>query len=265
LNTNLLSNHAYGIADTHAHISDPIFDRDRPEVLERAESAGIDTVIVVSEDISDAEKNLVLASKHPKLRPAAGLYPTHLDLQKAREMVSFIREQRERLVAIGEVGLDYWAVKENPEREIQKEIFRMFIDLSRETALPLNVHSRSAGRHAVALLLEHNAQKVQLHAFDGKASTAGPAVESGCFFSIPPSIVRSRQKQKLVKHLPLSCLLIETDSPVLGPSPDNRNEPANAVVVVKAISEIKGITEEEVVETVGENTYRLYGDLHGDM
>ncbi len=139
----------------------------------------------------------------------------------------------------------------------------MFIDLSLEIDLPLNVHSRSAGRHAVAMLLERNAHKVQLHAFDGKASAAMPAVESGCFFSIPPSVVRSRQKQKLVKQLPLSCLLIETDSPVLGPSPGDRNEPANAAVVIRAISEIKGIAEEEVIETVADNTHRLYGDLHG--
>jgi len=139
-----LANHENGVTDTHAHICDPVFDSDRTEVLERAESAGIMTVIAVSENMSDAKRNIALASKYPALRPAAGLYPTHIDLQKAGEMVSFIHIQRERLVAIGEVGLDYWAVKEEPEREIQKEIFGMFIDLSLELDLPLDVHSRSA-------------------------------------------------------------------------------------------------------------------------
>lgn len=176
-------------------------------------------------------------------------------------MVAFILEQRERLVAIGEVGLDYWAVKEKPEREIQEEIFKMFIALSLEVDLPLNVHSRSAGRHAIAVLLERGARRVQLHAFDGKISAAMPAVESGYFFSIPPSIVRSRQKQKLVKQLPLSCLLIETDSPVLGPTPGVRNEPANAVIAIKTISGIKGIAEEEIMERIADNTRLLYGDL----
>ncbi len=260
----LLSNHENRIADTHAHMGDPVFDSDRDKVLERAESSRIMTVITVSEDMPDAKQNIALASEHLGLRPAAGLYPTHIDLQKAGDMVSFIHEQRESLFAIGEVGLDFWAVKEASEREIQKEIFGMFIDLSLEIDLPLNVHSRSAGRHTVAMLLERNAHKVQLHAFDGKASAAMPAVEFGCFFSIPPSVVRSRQKQKLVKQLPLSCLLIETDSPVLGPSPGDRNEPANAVVVIRAISKIKGITEQEVIETVADNTHRLYGDLHGE-
>ena len=128
--------------------------------------------------------------------------------------------------------------------------------------MPLNVHSRSAGRHAVAFLLEHNANKVQLHAFDCKASAAFPAVEAGFFFSVPPSIVRSRQKQKLVKQLPFSCLLVETDSPVLGPSPDVRNEPANAVIFLNTIAETKDIGKDEVMEVVFDNAGRLFGNLN---
>ena len=110
------------------------------------------------------------------------------------------------------------------------------------------------------VLLNASAAKVQLHAFDGKASAALPGVEAGFFFSIPPSVVRSEQKRKLVRKLPLSSLLIETDSPVLGPLPKERNEPANAVLAVKAIAELKGIAEADVIEAVGENTRRLYGD-----
>jgi TatD DNase family protein len=137
----------------------------------------------------------------------------------------------------------------------------LFIELSKELNRPLNIHSRSAGRHAIALLLENNAARVQMHAFDGKAGAALPAVEAGYFFSIPPSVVRSRQKQKLVKRLPLSCLLIETDSPVLGPTPDERNEPANIRQSIKAIAELKDVSEEEVIVAVCENTERLYGNL----
>ena len=251
----------YKIVDTHTHICDPSFDADRGEVLKRAAQAGAGAIIAVGENIADARRNIELAEKHPIIRPAAGLYPTILDLGQAEEMCSFIRKERARLVAIGEVGLDFWVVKEEPERELQKEILRGFINLSNELDLPLNIHSRSAGRHAVALLLENGAARVQMHAFDGKASAALPAVEAGFFFSIPPSVVRSRQKQKLLKHLPLSCLLVETDSPVLGPEPHQRNEPANVIISIKAIAELKDIAEATVIKAVWENTQRLYGKI----
>lgn len=249
------------LVDTHAHICDPCFDKDRDAVLERARKAGVGAIIAVGENLADARKNLELAETYPMLKPAAGLYPTHLDSGQAYQMANFIRRHKSGLAAIGEVGLDYWVVKEDSKKELQREILKIFIELSKELNLPLNVHSRSAGRHAVALLLENNAARVQMHAFDGKAGAALPAVEAGYFFSIPPSVLRSRQKQKLVKQLPLSCLLIETDSPVLGPTPQERNEPANICQSARVIAELKDISEEEVVAAVTDNTERLYGNL----
>jgi TatD DNase family protein len=247
--------------DTHAHLCDSVFDADRDEVLARAWEAGIAAVIAVSENLADAQKNLELAAVHPMIRPAAGLYPTLLDLRQAEEMHGFIRRHWDRWIAIGEVGLDHWVVQEEAQWELQREIFAGFIALARELNLPLNVHSRSAGRQTIALLLERGAARVQMHAFDGKSSAALPAVEAGFFFSVPPSIVRSQQKQKLIRHLPLECLLVETDSPVLGPSPPERNEPAHAILSIQAIAEIKRVSESAVVEAVRENTRRLYGDI----
>jgi len=249
------------LIDSHAHLCSPEFDHDVGEVLARARAAGVGAVIAVGETLADAERNLDLAEKFPMVKPTAGLYPTFLDPDQAAAMVEFIRRHRLELAAIGEVGLDYWAVKEEADRELQREIFKNFIRLSRELGLPLNVHSRSAGRQAVACLIESGATRVQLHAFDGKASAALPAVEAGYFFSIPPSVVRSRQKQKLVKHLPLTCLLVETDSPVLGPEPGVRNEPANLPLAIRAIAEIKSRPEQSVAEAISENTARLYASL----
>ncbi|MCF8049601.1 MAG: TatD family hydrolase [Desulfobacterales bacterium] len=246
------------LIDTHAHICDESFDRDRARVLARAEAAGVAAIIAVGEDLADAEKNLALARRFPILRPAAGLYPTLLAPVAADEMVSFIRRHRDRFWAVGEVGLDFWAVKEQTERAVQRKIFARFIDLARELDLPLNVHSRSAGRHAVQMLIERGAVSVQLHAFDGKFSTARPAVEAGYYFSIPPSVVRSRQKQKLVSHLPLDRLLVETDSPVLGADRAVRNEPANLPLAIRAVAEIKQVSEEAVRAAVGQNAQDLY-------
>lgn len=246
------------IIDTHTHLCDTSFDPDREEVLLRAQQAGVCAAITVSEDLSDADRNLELIAKYPQLKAAAGLYPTCLVLEAADSMIDLIRREKKKLVAIGEVGLDYWVVKDESDKELQREIFRRFIDLSLELDLPLNVHSRSAGRHVVAMLLERGARHVQLHAFDGKVSAALSAVEANYFFSVPPSIVHSRQKQKLVRQLPLSCLLVETDSPVLGPVPGERNEPANAAGVIQAIAELKELNKREVLEAIFQNTCQLY-------
>ena len=250
---------SFPLIDTHAHLCDSMFDRDRSDILRRAQLAGIEKIISVSEDLVEAKNNLELARQFPLIKPAAGLYPSHLDLDKAQELIDFIRRDQSNLVAIGEVGLDYWIVKEESMREIQRHIFELFIDLSIELDLPLNVHSRSAGRHVISMLLDKGAKKVQLHAFDGKSGFALPAVESGYYFSIPPSIIRSRQKQKLVKQLPLSSILLETDSPVLGPIPNERNEPSNITFTIEAISEIKNLEKSEIIEKIYYNTIDLYG------
>ena len=246
------------LTDTHTHICDATFDADREVVLARAAAAGIGAMVAVGEDLADARKNLALAGAYPILKPAAGLYPTHLDRAAAAAMMDFIRAHRSTLAAVGEVGLDFWVVKNREERAVQEAIFAGFVDLALELDLPLNVHSRSAGRHAVELLLSRDARRVQMHAFDGKITAARPALEAGYYFSIPPSVVRSRQKQKLLRHLPLSSLLVETDSPVLGPDPGIRNEPANLMVAIDAIAEIKALTPAAVRAAVAANTQALY-------
>jgi TatD DNase family protein len=250
------------LIDVHAHLGDEAFDKDRGEVLKRAHERGVRGVIAVGETLPDARRNLELSASYPgEIWPSAGLYPTNLSLKQADELIAFIRLHIGRLVSIGEVGLDHWMVKEDRDKELQKEIFGRFIDLSLELELPLNVHSRSAGRRAIEFLIERGARRVLMHAFDGRASAAQQGVEAGFFFSVPPSIVRSQQKQKLVRHLPLGCILLETDSPVLGPNPQERNEPANLMVSLEAVARIKGESEEAVVEAVVENQRRLLGDL----
>lgn len=244
--------------DTHSHLGDPVFADDLESVLTRARDSGVEQVLAVSEKPADIEHNLRLAREHPMLRPCGGLHPEFPDDDEAKRCESLIRAHRDELLAIGEVGLDHWKVQEEERRDLQRAIFVRFIQLSLELDLPLNVHSRSAARPTVELLLGEGAQRVQLHAFDGRASKALPAVEAGFYFSVPPSIVRSRQKQKLVRQLPLDCLLLESDSPVLGPRADERNEPANLAIGLQVICELKSVSREEALETIDENARRLY-------
>ncbi len=244
--------------DAHAHLCAPEFAQDVGEVLARAEDAGVRGVVAVGETLEDAERNLVLAERYPLVQAAAGLYPTILDPGAAGAMEAFIWREASRLTAIGEVGLDRWKVKSEPEWRLQEEIFGRFVRLAIELDLPLNVHSRSAGRRALTLLRAEGARRVLLHAFDGKVSTALAGVQAGYYFSVPPSIVRSPQKQKLVRGLPLEALILETDAPVLGPDPSARNEPASVTIVCREIARLKSVPPEEVARTTTANALRLF-------
>ena len=244
--------------DAHAHLTSGDFAQDLPGVLARAEKAGVRGIVAVSETKAEAERALALSRLHPLVKPAAGLYPTILDLEAAEGLATFIRQHADQLVALGEVGLDHWVTKEDAGWKVQEEILAKFVTLSNELDLPLNVHSRSAGRHTIAFLRERGARRVLMHAFDGRASAALEGVRAGYFFSIPPSVVRSAQKQKLARQVPLECLLLETDSPVLGPDPAIRNEPQNVTVACRAVADLKGIPPEEVARITTENARRLF-------
>nr|CRH07648.1 Deoxyribonuclease TATDN3, TatD-related deoxyribonuclease. Similar to peotein in Homo sapiens (Human), which belongs to the tatD DNase family [Candidatus Magnetococcus massalia] len=247
--------------DTHAHICDDRFDGDRTATLARATEAGVEAIIAVSETLVDAQRNLELAERFPQLRLACGLYPGYADLDAAEAMIPFMRAHADRWVAVGEVGLDYALAREPEQRAVQAEVLRRFALLAHEFNIPLNVHSRSAGRDVIEKLLGWGAVRVQMHAYHGPHKPALKAVEAGYFFSIPPSVMRSGQMRELVAKLPLSCLLLESDSPVLGPEAEVRNEPGNIARSVPVIAEVKGVSEAEVLEKVRENTIKLYGDV----
>ncbi len=246
------------LVDVHAHLCAPEFAEDLPAVLEAAAAAGVTRVLAVGETLEDARRNLELADRFPVVRPCAGLYPTILDEAAAEAMAAFIRQHRGRLVGIGEVGLDHWMVKDEAAREVQRKILARFVALANELGLPLNVHSRSAGRATIQCLREQGARHVLLHAFDGKASSAQEGVAAGYYFSIPPSVVRSPQKQKLVRALPLDRLLLETDSPVLGPDPARRNEPKNVAEACRTVADLKGLSMDEVAAITTANARALF-------
>lgn len=252
------------MVDVHAHLYGEAFREDLEEVLKRAEEAGVVTILCVSETVADAEEVLSLARKDRRVKACAGLHPEAAEDEALEEMVRFIRQHADELVAIGEVGLDYWIAKDEATRETQRRVLARQVSLALELGLPLNVHSRSAGRHTISLLKELGAKEVLLHAFDGRASSAAGGLEAGYYFSMPPSLVRSSQKQKLLRSLSLERLLLESDSPVLGPTLDERNEPANLQVTCAEIARIKGIPKEEVARITTLNARRLFPKGLGD-
>ncbi|KAG2181607.1 hypothetical protein INT44_008422, partial [Umbelopsis vinacea] len=263
----------YGIFDCHAHLHEDNFPPGSVNsleiILDNARKANIQTIVSVSESLLDAPKVLKLAAQSNGLILAGvGLHPVQtyrkhdeqiersVTLDDFEKFLPYVRKYiNDKLICcVGEVGLDFSPHivrnKDMPEehyRDVQKQVFRRQIELAIKADLPLNVHSRSAGHYAIEELQKGGVKKAVLHAFDGKASHALKGVETGYYFSVPPSIIRSPQKQKLVSSLPLSHLLLETDSPALGPTKGDDNQPANAIISAQEIARIKGIDVSEVV------------------
>lgn len=261
-----------GMVDCHCHLSAAEFNQDIDNILQEARTAGVRALVAVAEHAAEFEKLIQLSRRNAGLVfPCLGVHPVQTEtseqqrsatLQDLEDALPLIELYKDELVAIGEVGLDFTPriASTDDQKEEQRQVFIRQIELAKHLGLPLNVHSRSAGRPTINLLKEQGAEKVLLHAFDGKPSVAMEGVKAGYFFSIPPSIIRSEQ-QKLVKQLPLENMCLETDSPALGPEKQVRNEPKNIIFSAEYIAKIKGISLEEVIEVTTKNAIKLFPKL----
>ncbi|MHA1481549.1 MAG: TatD family hydrolase [Candidatus Thorarchaeota archaeon] len=244
------------IIDTHCHIEQSEFDNDREDIIIQSKEAGI--WMITSAITPDTwRKAIEIGKEFDSVEVSIGLDPMQWTLLE--DVIRFIRESKGDIIAIGETGLDHYIVRDHSERDKQGDAFRRLIALSNELKLPIQIHSRSAGKSALEVLTEMDAINVHMHAFDGKASLARSASrDQGFYFSIPTSVVRSPQKRKLVKAVDIERLMVETDSPVLGATKGIRNEPKNVHIAVSEIAQILHRDEEEIREIILENTLRFY-------
>ncbi|XP_070804954.1 putative deoxyribonuclease TATDN3 isoform X1 [Pituophis catenifer annectens] len=262
-----------GAVDCHCHLAAPEFQRDIESVLEDAKKSNVLALVVVAEHSGDFTKIIQLSERYPGfIFPCLGIHPVQsipdgcersVTLKDLEEAFPLIELYQDHLLAIGEIGLDFTPrfASSDEQKEGQRQVLIKQIQLAKQLDLPLNVHSRSAGRPTINLLKEQGAEKVLLHAFDGKPSVAMEGVKAGYFFSIPPSIARSEQKQKLVKQLPLESICLETDSPALGPEKQVRNEPKNIFIAAEYIAKIKGISVEDVLQITTQNSLKVFPKL----
>ncbi|XP_070240859.1 putative deoxyribonuclease TATDN3 isoform X6 [Bos mutus] len=269
-----------GLVDCHCHLSAPDFDHDLDDVLKKAKEANVMALVVVAEHSGEFEKIMQLSQRYNGfVLPCLGVHPVQgvspedqrsVTLKDLDVALPIIENYKDQLLAIGEVGLDFSPrfAGTDEQKEEQRQVLIRQVQLAKRLNLPLNVHSRSAGRPTISLLNEQGADKVLLHAFDGRPSVAMEGVKAGYFFSIPPSIIRSGQllslfskKQKLVKQLPLTSICLETDSPALGPEKQVRNEPRNISISAEYIAQVKGVSVEEVIEVTTQNALKLFPKL----
>ncbi len=248
--------------DVHCHLDDEAFKHDLDEVIMRAKNNGIKAIITSAINPHNIEYSLHIVRKFKDyVFLSVGLDPVVLDDEVFNEVYEWVKRNINMIVGIGEVGLDYYYIRDHNERSKQRDIFIKWIELARTTGKPLIVHSRSAGKYAIQVILEQGYYNVVMHAYDGSVGYAMEAAKKGIYFSIPPSVWFSQQKQKLVKRLPLEALLLESDAPVLAPFRDQRNEPANIVYAAKKIAELKGTTIDKVVDVTMSNTLEIFKDL----
>ncbi|MHA1928251.1 MAG: TatD family hydrolase [Candidatus Thorarchaeota archaeon] len=245
--------------DVHCHIEQHEFDTDREQVISDAKKEGI---WMISSAITKDTwvKSIEIGQQYDNVEIAIGLDPMQWSF--VEDAITFIRDNVENIIAIGEVGLDHYIVRDHDDRDKQENAFREIIAVSNQLKLPIQIHSRSAGRKALEVLADMEAHEVHMHAFDGKASLARTASrDRGYYFSIPTSVVRAPQKRKLVKAVAIERIMVETDSPVLGAVKGSRNEPKNVQIAVSEIADILHRDEEEMRNIILENTLRLYSKI----
>lgn len=249
--------------DTHAHLNAEQYDEDLQEVIERAQEAGVSKMVVVGFDRPTIAKAMELAEEFEFIYACVGWHPVDaIDMTDAD--LAWIEElaQHPKVVAIGEMGLDYhW---DKSPKDIQKEVFRKQIRLAKKVKLPIVIHNREATADIIEILKEEGAEEVGgiMHCFSGSPEVAKECVKMNFYISLggPVTFKNAKKPKEVAAEIPLDKLLIETDCPYLAPHPyrGKRNEPSYVKLVAEEIAEIKGISLEEVAEVTTRNAKKLF-------
>jgi TatD DNase family protein len=302
------------LTDTHCHLDLKQFDPDRHAVIQRAIDAGITRILIPGLELESSVAAIQLAESHPNLYAAVGYHPTDLDKwnensieelkplitssdvspsrqpakaphpgERGSSRTTFAENDMSRkIVAIGEIGLDYYWVKESDKRAQQREVLRQQLKLAQEVNKPVVIHMREEndawfGQASVDLLEIlgewHNELSAGnnplvekpgvLHSFNGNLDTAQRAIDLNFYIGVtgPVTYKNAEEKRQIIRQLPLERLLIETDSPFLTPVPQRgkRNEPAFVVYIADKMAEIHMTTREQVAEVTTANAVRLFG------
>lgn len=252
------------IFDTHAHYDDEAFDKDRDELLKGMRSKGVEFIVNVGASMDSARKTLELAKKYPFVYAAMGVHPSETK-ELTEEDMQWIKEAAscEKVVAIGEIGLDYYWPE--PEPSIQKKWFERQLQLAGEVKLPVVVHSRDAARDTLDILKgwRKDLTKGVIHCFSYTKETAREYLNMDYYFGIGGVLTFKNAKKlaEAAEYIPLERILLETDCPYLAPEPyrGKRNQSDYIDLVAQELSEIKKISKEEILAKTMENAREFYG------
>ncbi len=257
------------IVDTHAHLDMPPFETDRDEVISRARQTGVNTIITIGIDLESSRKAIALAEKYPGVLATVGVHPQDSMGIKKEDIDRLAGMARHpRVVAVGEIGLDFY--RNCSPREVQIQVLQWQLEMAKEVGLPVIIHCRQAQEEILPILFDwSNSANISdgrpigvIHCFSGNLRTAEQYMEMGFYISIGAYIgyPSSTQLRDSVRSIPVERLLIETDCPFLPPQKyrGKRNEPSYTLMTLGVLAEIKQVSLEEIARQTTENARKVF-------
>jgi len=250
------------LVDTHAHLQWASFDRDREEVICRAREVGVENIVNIGFDVEGSKKAIELAEKHVGVSATVGIHP-HNASQLNQDVLNVLRKLSEnpKVVAIGEIGLDYY--RNLSPRESQKKAFEAQLSLPEELRLPVVIHDRNAHADILEILSRLKGKmKIIMHCFSGSREMAEQCLRYGFYISFagPVTFPNARRLHEAAKMIDVNKILLETDSPWLAPQDvrGKRNEPAFLPFIAKKMADLKGISMDELAEATTKNAREAF-------
>ena len=253
------------IFETHAHYDDERFDEDRDILIEKLFQKNICNIINVGASIESTKTTIALAKKYENMYAAAGVHPSDI-AGLNEETLAWLKEQTKdpKVIAVGEIGLDYYWDKEEEAQKAQRYWFAQQMGLARESQLPVIIHSRDAAEDTMRVMKEVHAEEIPgvIHCYSYSPEMAKEFIKMGYYIGVG-GVVTFKNAKKLketVMQIPLERILLETDSPYMAPEPHrgSRNDSGNLVYVAEKIAELKGITAKEVENATLANARKLF-------
>ena len=248
------------LVDTHAHLEEiPNLET----VITAAVTAGVSAIIAVGSDEASNRETLKIAATYPDLvYPALGLHPGRIIKEEIDPTLASLEANISRAIAIGEIGLDYHKkVRAQTDKDLQQSVLRQLLEMARKHDKPVSLHSRYAWHDTLNLVTEAQVERVIFHWYTGTSSVLREIISRGYFLSITPAVTYHEEHRRTVKESPLEQLLLETDCPVVygrGREFEFASRPADALISLKGIAEIKGLSETEVAEATTANARSLF-------
>lgn len=249
--------------DTHAHYDDEAFDADREALLAAMPEKNVGLIVNPGCTVETSRQAVALAEQFPYVYAAVGIHPENCG-DFTDEDIAVLRQlaQHDKVVAIGEIGLDYYW-EENPPRDWQQMVLRKQMALAEELKLPVIIHDRDAHADTLAIVKEFPQVRGVFHCYSGSVEDARTLLKMGWMLSFNGAITfkNARKAPEVIAEVPMECIMIETDSPYLTPVPyrGKRNDSGYVHLVAEKIAEIKGLTTREVEEITFENGKRFFG------